>query len=88
MPHFRLTRYHLGMKIKSLKAQMDKCWKGAHFIDLHVRRNGKWEDHQGDWVRKALEALIEDRKRLKKDIAKLDQAYRVIWRDRRLTRLW
>lgn len=34
----------------SIVALVKRC-KAAHFVDVHVRINGKWEIHEADWLK-------------------------------------
>lgn len=34
----------------AIAALVRRC-KGAHFVDVHVRINGKWEVYQADWIK-------------------------------------
>lgn len=34
----------------SIVALVKRC-RAAHFVDVHVRINGKWEVHQADWIK-------------------------------------
>jgi hypothetical protein len=44
-----------GEKINDLQQQsiadLVKRCKAAHFVDVHVRINGKWEVYQADWIK-------------------------------------
>jgi hypothetical protein len=31
--------------------ELVRLCKAAHFVDVHVRINGKWEVHEADWIK-------------------------------------
>jgi formamidopyrimidine-DNA glycosylase len=46
----------------SIDRLISRC-KGAHYVNIHIRINGMWEIHEGDWL-----------KHLKRVVAPVDQS--------------
>lgn len=38
-------------------ARIDALTRGAHYVDILVRRNGKDERHEGDWLKEVAAML-------------------------------
>ena len=38
------------LQVDSIKSLIERC-KQAHFADVHIRINGKWEVHEADWIK-------------------------------------
>jgi len=55
---------------------------GWHMCDIHVRINGEWRKHEGDWLRKLFHARDLDSglyiDSLNKQVAALDETKRVV----------
>jgi len=54
---YRLDASHLNeLQRETIKVIIDRC-KRAHFTNVQVRVNGKWETFEADWI-KQLEEVI------------------------------
>ena len=36
-------------------------FNGCHMVDLRIRRDGRWVDQQGDWIKYVLQELMKYR---------------------------
>lgn len=51
MTEFRLTDENINeLQVDSIRKLIERC-KRAHFTDVHVRINGKWEKFEADWIK-------------------------------------
>jgi hypothetical protein len=50
-PLWRIAPSHINDLQQQSIADLVKRCKAAHFVDVHVRVNGKWEVYQADWIK-------------------------------------
>lgn len=49
--NWRLSAEKINAIQQSSICELVKRCKAAHFVDVHVRINGKWEVFQADWIK-------------------------------------
>lgn len=48
---WRLTNEHINeLQVASVDKIIKRC-RAAHFVNVRIRINGKWEEHEADWIK-------------------------------------